>query len=113
MKSSVGQARQVIFGVNAAVVSVGEGDIQAITQIADADDGDARKRLRKAAIEARARTMRALAGETELLRRQDDAASFRCGHRKRRQVGTELAVVHCQRCCCGHRHDENRPSPQR
>src|ERR1700730_8945729 len=102
MKSTIGEARQGSFGVNAAVMAIGEGDIQAVAEVGHANDGDARKRLRKTAVEARAGTMRAFASRAKLVRCERDAAALRCGERKLRQIRAEFAVVHDRPCCCCH-----------
>ena len=74
MKSIGGEVQKVAFGIDAAVVAVGEGDVEAIAEISHFDDGDAWKALGEAAVDTSARAMRALARDTKRLGRERDVA---------------------------------------
>src|SRR5713226_2822547 len=68
IKSMISQACQITLRVNPAIVPIREADIQPVAEVGDLHDGDPRKTLRKALVEARACAMRAFAEQPKLLR---------------------------------------------
>lgn len=81
-----GKAQQIGLGVNPPIVPVRERDVQPIAEIADLCDGDAGKPLREAAVEARAGTVGAFAGEAEFFGGDAERIVLRRAHEERGEI---------------------------
>ena len=104
MESAIGQAEQVGLRVDPAIMAVGEGDVQAVTEVGHFDDGEAGESRGKPLVDSCAKAMGAFAGDAELLGGEGDAIALRRRHRKRRQIGAHIVRRHGWRNCRRQRH---------